>query len=95
MGEIPTTKLQSRASGRGKSLQQSLVSEWGKSHNGVSWRDIEDPVLLLRVGEIPARDNQTILKVIRIHIHENIETLNDIIDANAGKCGCISLATVS
>jgi len=31
---------------RGKKfLQQSLVSEWGESHNRVSWRDVEKPEL--------------------------------------------------
>ena len=35
-GEIPSTKPRSWASGRKKSLQHSLVSEWGEFHRGVA-----------------------------------------------------------
>ena len=49
--EIPSTELRSWDSGRGKSLQQSPVSEWEKSHNGVSWR-VEEPVCRLQWGNL-------------------------------------------
>jgi len=54
---------------RGKSLHQSLISGWEKSYNKVSWRDGEESVLSSPSGKkIPAWDNQTVLKVIKMCI---------------------------
>ena len=69
-----------------------MVFEWRKSHSGVSWLDEEEPVLLSPSGKIPSRDNQTVLKVIRMHMQAYNETLNKILDVNVRKSDGTSLA---
>ena len=82
MGEIPSTELRSRASGREKSLQQSPVSEWEKSHSGVSWRDVGEPALPL-----PSEGNPILgraLEVVWMNIQAQNETLNKILNVDVG-----------
>jgi len=71
------TDLQNLDLERGKFLQQSPDSEWGKSYSGVSWMCVGEP-MLPPPGEGPSRGAQT--KALDVVVRMRIQTHNENLD---------------